>query len=109
MMLDGGRAGGRQVVPASWVAACRDGETHKFGEPYSNVAPQGAYSRQWWVHDVRRGNYMARGVFGQLIHVDPEAEVLIVKLSSWPDYLIENFTRDALAAAIAIRQALSER
>jgi CubicO group peptidase (beta-lactamase class C family) len=109
MMLDGGRAGGRQVVPASWVAACRDGETHKFGKPYSNVAPQGAYSRQWWVHDVRRGNYMARGVFGQLIHVDPEAEVLIVKLSSWPDYLIENFTRDALAAAIAIRQALSER
>lgn len=108
MMLDGGRVAGEQVVPASWVAASRDGETHKFWAPYSDVAPNGAYSRQWWVHDVNRGNFMARGVFGQLIHVDPEAQVLVVKLSTWPDYLIDSFTRDSLAAVTAIREALGE-
>ncbi|MGB5557729.1 MAG: serine hydrolase [Paracoccaceae bacterium] len=107
MMLDGGRAGGRQVVPASWVAACRDGEAHKFGSPYTNVAPNGAYSRQWWVHDVERGNFMARGVFGQLIHLDPASEIVVVKLSTWPDYLIESFTLDTLAGVTAIREALS--
>ncbi len=107
MMLDGGRVGGAQVVPASWIAASRDGETHKFGAPYTDVAPNGAYSRQWWVHDVDRGNFMARGVFGQLIHIDPESGVLVVKLSTWPDYLIESFTRDALAAVTTIREALS--
>ncbi len=107
MMLDGGKVGRERVVPASWVAASRDGEAHKFGAPYSDVAPNGAYSRQWWVHDIDRGNFMARGVFGQLIHLDPEAQLMIVKLSTWPDYLNESYTRDALAAVTAIRSALS--
>jgi len=108
MMLEGGCVGDRQVVPKSWVDSCRGGEAAKFHPPYNATSPNGAYRRQWWVHDVERGDYMARGVFGQLIYIDPEADFLAVKLSTWPDYLIHSFTVDTLSAVKAIRQALTD-
>ncbi len=107
MMADGGRVGDEQVVPADWVAACGTGESELFGEPYTGVSPHGAYSNQWWVHDVNRGDYMARGVFGQMIYIDPASKLVAVKLSSWPDYLVPHFTIDSLRAIIAIRRHLT--
>lgn len=49
---------------------------------------------------------MARGVFGQMIYVDRDSELTIVKLSTWPDYLIRHFARDSLLAFDAIRKHL---
>ncbi len=106
MMLDQGRAGGAQVVPADWVARSRRGDPALFGAPYTAVSPRGAYSAQWWVHDVARGDFMARGIFGQMIYIDPDSDFLMVKLSSWPQYLIDAATSDAVAAAIMLRQVL---
>ncbi|MEQ9259571.1 MAG: serine hydrolase [Roseovarius sp.] len=107
MMLEGGRAQGAQVVPEAWVESCRSGENAKFGPPYSHRFPNGAYRRQWWVRDVGRGDFMARGVFGQLIYVDPEAEFMAVVLATWPDYLIDSFSAETLAALFAVREALA--
>ena len=107
MMLQGGRVGDKQIVPKVWVESCRTGEAAKFNDPYLATSPNGAYRRQWWVHDVDRGDYMARGVFGQLIYIDPEADFLAVKLSTWPDYLIHSFGLNSLNAVIAIRDGLT--
>ncbi|HKJ51589.1 MAG TPA: hypothetical protein VKB27_08795 [Gammaproteobacteria bacterium] len=41
-----------------------------------------------------------------MIYVNRNAELTIVKLSTWPDYLIENFKRDSFAAFRAILAAL---
>ncbi|QIE44919.1 serine hydrolase [Pseudohalocynthiibacter aestuariivivens] len=107
MMLSGGRVGDVQVVPETWVEDSRTGDPDVFGAPYTIASPNGAYSRQWWIHDAKRRDFMARGVFGQLIYLDPETDFMAVKLSSWPDYLIESFTVDMLAAVTAIRDTLS--
>lgn len=107
MMLNGGRVGDVQVVPEAWVESCRAGEPEKFGAPYTNTMPRGAYRRHWWMLDAGRGDIMARGVFGQLIYVDFEAEFLAVILSTWPDYLIDSFTIEGFRAVTAIRDALS--
>ncbi|MBT4017980.1 MAG: 6-aminohexanoate hydrolase, partial [Alphaproteobacteria bacterium] len=40
-----------------------------------------------WVVDTERRIYSARGVFGQLICIVPEANLVVVKLSSWPTFL----------------------
>lgn len=107
MMADGGKVGDRQVVPESWVSGiCSGADPSKHGDPYDVLSPQGAYRRFWWVHDPRRGVFMARGVFGQLIFIDLTADVVIVKLSSWPDYLIQSFSHDAVRACEAIIRAL---
>lgn len=108
VIRQGGRAGDRQVVPAAWIEETRKGDASAFGAPYTAAAPNGAYRRQFWVRDVDRGDLMARGVFGQMIYVDPVSELTVVKLSTWPDYLRLDFTLMTLKAIDAIRAALTE-
>lgn len=38
----------------------------------------------WWVTDKAGGAFMARGVHGQRIYVDPQAEMVIVRYASHP-------------------------
>ncbi|MFX0547228.1 serine hydrolase domain-containing protein [Roseovarius sp. S1116L3] len=107
MLLEGGAWNGNQIVPEEWIRASASGDRAAFGEPYTATSPKGAYSRQWWIHDASRGDFMARGVFGQLIYLDPKTEFLAVKLSTWPDFLIHSYTVDMLHAVTAIRDALA--
>ncbi len=107
LLLEGGAWNGDQIVPEDWIRASASGDRAVFGEPYTATSPKGAYSRQWWVHDAARGDFMARGVFGQLIYLDPKTEFLAVKLSSWPDFLIHSYTVDMLSAVTTIRDALA--
>lgn len=95
----------------SWRKADRPrsvGDAAAFGQPYTALSPHGAYSRPWWIHDVKRDDFMARGVFGQLICPDPQAEFMAVKLSTWSDFLIHNYLVDMLAAVTTIRDALAK-
>jgi CubicO group peptidase (beta-lactamase class C family) len=109
LILNRGQAAGRQVVPADWIEGMRTGNRDIFGAPYTGVLPDGAYRRFWWIRDAERGDICARGVFGQLIYADPQSELLAVKLSTWPDYVIPSLTRDTFRAIDAIRTALSGR
>jgi CubicO group peptidase (beta-lactamase class C family) len=107
MVMDGGRVGERQIVPQRWIDdICSGAESSLFNEPYTLLSPQGAYRRVWWAHDPKKGVFMARGVFGQMIFVDRSADILIVKLSSWPDYLIPSYSHNAVRACEAIIQEL---
>ncbi len=106
MHLAEGRFNGRQIAPRDWVLATRTGDRSAFGEPYTLASPTGAYSKQWWVHDVDRGITMARGVFGQLIYIDPTIELVAVKLSTWPDYLMPTMSLNTYRAIAAIGTAL---
>ena len=45
---------------------------------------------------------MARGVFGQLIYVAPADDMLLVKLSSWPEFTSVPRLKTALNAIHAI-------
>lgn len=90
MYLDRGFVNGRQVASANWIDGCRQGDTEAFRVLYGDFAahyPNAGYSNQWWVVDGRRGVYSARGVFGQFIYIDPELELVVVKLSTWPTFL----------------------
>lgn len=107
MMQNNGCVGDRQVVPASWVDACASGDRGVYGPPNTDLCPDGAYSNFWWDNNIVAGDFMARGVFGQMIYINRAAELTIVKLSTWPDYVIDDFKRDSLAAFAAIQQALA--
>jgi CubicO group peptidase (beta-lactamase class C family) len=98
---------GAGVVPAGWIEATRMGDHSIFGAPYNAVLPQGAYRNQFWIEDPQSRNLMARGVFGQLIHIDFAREIVVVKLSSWPDFVNPSWTRATIAAVHRIGDALS--
>ncbi|RYZ67348.1 MAG: class C beta-lactamase-related serine hydrolase, partial [Proteobacteria bacterium] len=78
MMLDGGRANGRQLLPAAWVKEA----TTAVAEP-TPQRPTLGYQYQWWTV-VGTSAYMAVGLQGQRIFVDPETRTVVVKLSYFP-------------------------
>lgn len=106
--LRGGEIDGQRIVSSEWIAGTRFGaDPSLFSGIYQEVLPAGAYHNQFWIEDTARGVYMARGVFGQLIYIDPVADFAAVILSSWPEFVSTARTRTALAAVRAIRGALS--
>lgn len=91
MMLEGGRANGRQVVPEAWVSQSTvpgDGT-----EPASKDDWLG-YAYQWWTV-ANSDAYSAIGLFNQFIYVDPPSRTVVVKLSSPADPL--GYEEDTIA------------
>ncbi len=105
--LNGGFFNEQQIVPAEWVADCRNGDHSLFGPPYTDSLPNGAYRNQFWIEDAERRAYMARGVFGQLIYIDPDFDLVAVKLSTWPDFQNAQYSIDTVRALQAIADALA--
>ena len=107
LICGGGTAHGRQIVPWAFITGLSDGEHAKFGAQDRLALPGGAYHNQFWIEEAGRPVVICRGVFGQLIYIDPEREFVAVKLSSWPDFTNPGRTRTALAAIRAIRATLA--
>lgn len=83
LMLNGGVINGKRLFPSSVVEKIKaGGDPDKFkGFP---TIPEGSYTSQWWVFHNEHGAYAARGVHGQTIYVDPAAEMVLVRLASYP-------------------------
>ena len=87
MMLQGGRWQGKQLLPREAVDDIRfGGSAEPFARAdYGRKLPGWSYRSMWWVSNNPDGAYMARGVHGQAIYIDPAAEMVIVRLASNPD------------------------
>lgn len=110
LYLNSGKIGDRQLVPSGYVRETRqDGDVEAFRQcPYANYFPRGAYKNQFWVRDVDREQIMARGVFGQTIYIDPGSDLVIAKLSTWPDFVSVDLMLDGLDTFDALAAALNE-
>ncbi len=84
MILDGGKAGGKQIVPEAAIARLRaGGDREKFAR--AGFALEGwSYQCFWWITNDAHGSFTARGVHGQTIWIDPTAEMVIVRFASNP-------------------------
>jgi CubicO group peptidase (beta-lactamase class C family) len=84
LRLDG-RFNGRQIVPAAVVAdLCRGGSRAAFARAGYQTLPGWSYHNQWWISHNDHGAFMARGIHGQAIYVDPAAEMVIARFASHP-------------------------
>lgn len=84
-MRNHGRFNGRQIVPASVVEDIERGaDPAKFAPAGYPTLPGASYRNQWWVTHNAHGAYMARGVYGQGIYIDPKAEMVIARYASHP-------------------------
>jgi hypothetical protein len=83
MMRNDGRYNGQQIVPAEVVADIRNGASKahfaKGGYPTLTGA---SYRNMWWVLHNGHGAFSARGIHGQVIYVDPKAEMVIARFAS---------------------------
>lgn len=82
-----GELGERQVVPAAWVEEImRGGDREAFAShEEAAVLPRGSYKYNFWV--ARSGEdaaFMGSGIYGQMVYVNPRAELVVAKFSSQP-------------------------
>jgi CubicO group peptidase (beta-lactamase class C family) len=80
-----GRFNGRQIVPSQVVEdIARGGDPAKFKPAGYTTLPGASYRNQWWVTHNAHGAFMARGVHGQGVYIDPKAEMVIARYASHP-------------------------
>jgi CubicO group peptidase (beta-lactamase class C family) len=83
LMLDGGRANGRQVVPEAAVRSIAEGgDRDAFSRSHYDALDGWSYRSLWWHTDTDA--YAARGVHGQTIYVDPDADMVIARFATHP-------------------------
>ena len=107
MMRCDGAFNGRQIVPARAVAAIRaGGEPTKFAQAGYALLPGWSYRHQWWHSHNAHGMYMARGVHGQALVIDPAAEMVVARYASHPLAANANLDPTSLPAWEALGQRL---
>jgi CubicO group peptidase (beta-lactamase class C family) len=76
---------GEQIIPRKAVEDIeKGGDRDAFARsPYSKLEGW-SYRNMWWMTHNKHGAYAARGVHGQTIYIDPEAEMVLVRLASHP-------------------------
>jgi hypothetical protein len=80
-----GELNGRRILPAAAVDdIARGADPAKFAPAGYATLPGWSYHNQWWVSHDSHGVYMARGIHGQSIYVDPKAEMVIARYASHP-------------------------
>ena len=99
-VLNGAKVNGQSIVPDGWLAEATTARVG-IGQPGSG------YGYQWWTFDD--GTYMARGIFGQAIFIDPKRQLVIASNANWA-----GGARDAVAAPAraafykAVQQAVDD-
>lgn len=85
MLLQRGRVGEQQVIPASVVdELIRGGDPRAFEAAKMPDRPGWSYRAQWWVNPQPPRSFAAMGAFGQRLYVFPDHDTVIVMFGSHP-------------------------
>lgn len=74
-ILGGTQVGLTSILPDGWLDAATKNQV-------TSTDPTRGYGYQWWTEDQDR--FMAIGIHGQSIHLDPDRRLVIVINSAWP-------------------------
>jgi CubicO group peptidase (beta-lactamase class C family) len=106
LRLDG-RYNGRQIVPRAVVAGIRKGgDRALFALAGYRTLPGWSYRNMWWVSHDEHGTFSARGAHGQVIYIDPAAEMVIARFASHPLAGNVNLDPTSLPAYAAVARLL---
>ena len=100
-MLEGGKAGGKDVLPDGWVA---DATARHVSFPPGGGVETG-YGYFWWLVP---GGYAAEGIFGQQVFIYPKEKVVIAINSAWPYASNDKLWVAQQAFADALREAAAK-
>lgn len=115
MMAHDGRYNGEQIVPKGWVGDIRTNGAAAGKGDVGLAAPApwpghhaGTYRSFWWLADSGCKRFAGVGLGGQLLIIDPVADMVVVKFDSVPDpALDEKIYQTQYQAIDAIIQSVS--
>ena len=88
MMRQGGMANGLRIAPEAWVRdTVSTGGSHEAWRrsTMAFLFPKGRYRNKWYQTGHDSGAFCGIGIHGQWLYVNPEAQVVIAKMSSQPE------------------------
>ncbi len=92
LYLNNGNWNGEQIVPAAWVhdSITPDGPHLMPGADNPNSNWVLGYGYQWWIPIDPDGEFLAIGVYNQLLYIYPKERLVIAKTSAYPQYTDED-------------------
>ena len=85
MLLDEGTFAKQQIVPKAVIIKIRQGgDRQAFAKAGYASLPGWSYRSMWWITHNDHGAFMARGVHGQSLYIDPKADMVIARFASYP-------------------------
>lgn len=85
LLLNDGVIDGQRLIPAAAIASIRGGgDKEAFAKAGYSLLKGWSYRGMWWISHNEDGAYMARGVHGQALYIDPKAEMVIARFASHP-------------------------
>lgn len=108
LYLNEGNYNGEQILTKEWVRDSLD-ISEAYAKPGSNFDAYNAigYGYQWWVPEGEQGEFMAIGVYGQWIYVNPSNRVIIVKTGADPDFMEKGYELKHVEFFRAVADGLS--
>lgn len=109
MVLDGGMANGRRILPADWIHDTRHNADRAawLAQDPLLFLPDGGYRNKWWHTGNANGAFTGIGVYGQWLYVDPATEVVIAAFASQPLPVDDRIAVDTLSCFAAISESLA--
>lgn len=88
LYLNEGNWNGEQLVPREWVlkSTRADKSYSSMKDHYASEDWEFGYQYQWWMPKTEEDEYMAIGVWGQYIYINPTSGTVIVKTSVDPGH-----------------------
>ena len=110
LMINRGKFNGQQLFSKKVVEnILAGGDKAAFSKAGYKTLPGGSYKSMWWVFHNDHGAIAARGVHGQTIYIDPTAEMVIVRYSSFPTAKNAKIDPTSLPAYQAVAEYLKNK
>lgn len=108
MMLQNGSFHNQQIIPKDAVKEIEmGGDKQAFEKDDDSKVFKGfSYKNQWWITHDEHGAYMAIGIYGQWIYIDPKAQMVMVKQSALKEADTDENAHNAYEAMSAIAHYL---
>ena len=87
LVLNQGTVNGKAIIPESWIKetiTSGDRQAWLKGD-FSFLLPKGCYHNKWYQTGNQDNCFMAIGIHGQWLYINPSTSVVIVKFSSQPE------------------------
>ena len=110
LYLREGNYNGEQILSKEWVRDSLD-ISAEYSRPGANLDAYNAigYGYQWWVPEGDKGEFMAIGVYGQWIYVNPSNQVIIVKIGADPNFMEKGYELKHVEFFRAVAEGISLR
>lgn len=108
LYLNGGSYQGEQILTKDWVKDSMD-VSARYSRPGADRDDDNVigYGYQWWVPQGNQGEFMAIGVYGQWIYVNPSKQVIMVKTSADPGFMAKGYEQKHVEFFRAVTDGIS--